>query len=460
VVVRGRGRRLEVALARRDVPAALAVLAARPGELMRRADHLLRLGGATDRVLDAVAAAAAEVSPAVLLSTLGALRVRAERHRERVFFPAGRTATAHVVPDEREPLPRTVVDRATALLRDEVLRRAAALPTVERAVLDRGLGGLVAPFAERTAARALVTLARGSVLPLPAGRHLRLFCHWTEDGPRVDLDLSLAVYDPGWTHVATCDYTRLRAPGAVHSGDLTSAPPPLGSSEFIDLDTVALRAAGGRHAVVTIMSYNDVPFTDMAEAFAGFMVRVADPESGEIFDARAVEQRFDLTGPGRVTMPFVVDLQRRTLRWLDVNAYVTGTDHAVHRHSDQLAAIAGALTESFAAGARVTLGELATWHAAARSAEVVVRSGDHLWLYRRRPDEPAAAFAERLGTPDREAAATADDAAVAGLQFVVRGDLPAPAGAEVYALHPRGLDAASVRLLAAADLAGLLATVP
>jgi hypothetical protein len=460
VVVGGRGRRVELALARRDVPAALAALAARPGELMRRADHLLRLGTAPDPVLDAMVAAAPAVSPAVLLSTLGALRVRAGHHRQRVFFPAGRTATAHVVPDERAPLPRAVVDRATGLLRDEVLRRAAALPTVERAVLDAALGGLVAPFAERTAARALVTLARGSVLPLPEGRHLRLFCHWTESGQRVDLDLSLAVYDHAWTHVATCDYTRLRAPGAVHSGDLTSAPPPLGSSEFIDLDTVAMLAAGARYAVVTIMSYNGVAFTGMAEAFAGFMLRADEPAAGEVFDARAVEQRFDLTGPGRVTMPFVVDLQRRTLRWLDVNAHVTGTDHAVHRHRDRLATIAGALTESFGAGARVTLGELAAWHAAARATEVVVRIGGGLSRYRRRAGEPAAAFADRLGTPDREGTATAADAAGAALQFLVRGDLPTPGGAEVYALHPHALDATSVRLLPAADLAGLLAVPP
>ena len=78
-----------------------------------------------------------------------------------------------------------------------MLRRAAALPRVDRAVLDTGVDGLVAPYAERTAARTLLTLARGSVLPVPAGRYLRLFCHWTEadGGPRVDLDLSVALYD-------------------------------------------------------------------------------------------------------------------------------------------------------------------------------------------------------------------------------------------------------------------------
>ena len=46
---------------------------------------------------------------------------------------------------------------------------------------------------------------------------------------------------------------------------------------------------------------------------------------------------------------------------------MTGTDHAVHRHHGQLAMAASALTASFAAGARVTIGELGRLLAAGRS---------------------------------------------------------------------------------------------
>ncbi|MEV4758400.1 MXAN_6230/SCO0854 family RING domain-containing protein [Micromonospora sp. NPDC049559] len=481
VVVAGRGRVVEQALATGDVAAAVATLRDRPGELLRRADHLLRVADTAERepVLAGLAEAARSTAPAVLLSALGELRTRAVPHRLRVFFPAGRTTAPHVVDDGRAPLPADLVDAAVRVLEDEVLRRAAALPPVDRAVVDAELEGLVAPFAERTAARALVTLARGSVLPVPAGRHLRLFCHWTESAQRVDLDLSVAVYDDSWRHVATCDYTSLRVPGAVHSGDLTSAPAPRGASEFIDLDVETLAAAGGRYAVVAVLSYNDVPFTEMAEAFAGFMLRAAgadaanaeagsdgggeeeragsDGGGGEAFDARAVEQRFDLTGPGRVTIPFVVDLAERTMRWLDVDALVTGTDHAVHRHHDRFAVVADALTESFAAGARVTLGQLGRWIAAARAPEVLVRRDEEVWSYRRRAGESVASFAARLATADGDGRAGAAEAATAGVQFLLRGDLPAPPGAQVYALHPARLDADAVRLLAAADVPALLA---
>jgi hypothetical protein len=66
------------------------------------------------------------------------------------------------------------------------------------------------------------------------------------------------------------------------------------------------------------------------------------------------------------------------------------------------------------------------------------------------------AFAGRLATADHDGRGVPQDAAASALQLLVRGDLPAPDGAEVYALHPAGLQAATVRLLSASDLAGAL----
>lgn len=43
------------------------------------------------------------------------------------------------------------------------------------------------------------------------------------------------------------------------------------------------------------------------------------------------------------------------------------------------------------------------------------------------------------------------------LQFLMRGDLPSPKDASVYALHPALLDPTRVRLLTASDLAAQLA---
>ncbi len=77
----------------------------------------------------------------------------------------------------------------------------------------------------------------------------------------------------------------VRERAAVHSGDLTSAPAPDGATEYVDLDLAALTAAGVRFVVPTVLSFNDVPFERLPDAFAGFMA-LDGPE-----DARGAASR-------------------------------------------------------------------------------------------------------------------------------------------------------------------------
>ncbi|MGI5156588.1 MXAN_6230/SCO0854 family RING domain-containing protein [Microbispora sp. CA-102843] len=442
--------RFEAAL-RTDPREALALLARRPGELLRRtADLARRLPAAV--LADALRAAAPHVSPAVLIATLGQLRT--PPGGTRMFLPRGGAARIWAEPDDRRELPPDTVKALTGVLTGEMLRRAAALPPVETALLDEELTDLLAPEAERSASASLVRLPRGSVRPLPGGARIRLFLHWAEPADRVvDLDLSVAVFDARWEFVGLCDYTNLRLGGtAVHSGDLTSAPEPLGASEFVDLDVAALRATGGRYVLPIVFSYNDVPFDELVRGFAGFM---DDPDG--LFDPLAVRQRFDLTGPAKILVPLVADLWSRTMRWVDLNVSAFGGIHDVYEYEEQLARLGAAAEDAYGLGERVTLWEVACWHAAARAREVVVRHRDGaVSRHTRRPDEDVAVFASRLGV--RRAAGPAPETGTApGLAVVVEDDVTVGEGAQVYALHPGRLDPSAVRLLDACDLVGMLA---
>lgn len=452
---------VEAALAVGDVGTATRLLARRPGSLLRRLDHLLRSASgdpvAVEGVLSQAESVVRQASAAVVVSTLAALRARDRPQEVRVFFPKGGTARVHLVDDRRAPLPAGVVRRVEGLLTGELLRRADQLGPVEVAWVDRSLDTVTAPFTERTASRALVTIPRGSRVDIPAGRQLRLFLHWLEGEQRVDLDLSVAFFDAGWRHVATCDYTNMRVAeqGAVHSGDLTSAPPPLGASEFLDLDTELLLRHRIRYAVAVVFSYNNVAFEDIPEAFAGIMLRADEPAVGPVFDPRAVEQRFDLTGRARAVVPLLVDLQARTLRWLDVVQGVSGTGHAVHRHVDALAAVGQNLDHYYASGARVSLGEAAGWHAAARARTVLLRDPDGtIARLDRLPAESSLSFLRRITSRDRAVVPT--DAAQPELAFLLHGDIDIPDGSTAFALHPRNLDPTRSRILTAAEVVGSL----
>ncbi|MEV6283358.1 MXAN_6230/SCO0854 family RING domain-containing protein [Kribbella sp. NPDC051770] len=445
--------RLEGAFADNRPVAALDLLRQRPGDLVRRLVHLARVlpPDAHGVLVEALGTAVSDVSPVVLTAALG--QIRTPPGDLRLFFPRGGTTKVWTTVDERDPLPAPLATALAGLIVAELLRRASALPRLRRAFLDEELSLLAAPGSERATSSTLLRMTRGSAQPIPLDDHLRLFLHWQEPPTqRVDLDLSVAVFDTEWRFVGLCDYTRLRfdQDALVHSGDLTSAPGPLGATEFVDLDLVAVRRVGGRYLLPVVFSYNNVPFDRLQRGFAGVMRQPA-----ELFDPMAVEDRFDLTGPAKILMPFGVDLQTKELRWYDVNLSAAGYRHSIAKYAGQLALMSAALEEVHGSGDRVSLWEIACWHAAARTDEVVVRCADGSVVgYVRTPEEDTTTFAHRLTTrrePDRvwdtDAAQRADFVAV-----LSGDDLNPPPGATVFALHPRLLDPTTHHLIAAPSL--------
>ncbi|MEU8224911.1 MXAN_6230/SCO0854 family RING domain-containing protein [Kribbella sp. NPDC048915] len=395
--------RVEAAFTRGRPEQALELLRQRPGDLVRRLLQVARALPPEQHglLVDALTTAVSDVSPAVLTAALG--QVRTPPGDLRLFFPRGGTARIWTAVDDREPLPSALSAALSDVLTAEMLRRAHGLPRWRRAFLDEELTRLAAPGSERNTSSSLLRITRGSAVPIPQDELLRLFLHWVEPrGRRVDLDLSVAVFDEEWAFRGLCDYTRLRfdEDAVVHSGDLTSAPGPGGSTEFVDIDLRAVRRVGGRYLVPVVFSYNDVPFDELERGFVGVM-----RQPNTLFDPAAVEERFDLAGPAKILMPFGVDLHTKDLRWYDVNLGAAGYGHNIARYGGRLGLMAATMEEVHGSGDRVSLWEICCWHAAARTDEIAVRC----------------------------------------------------AGAEVYALHPRLLDGANVALIDAPYLLSALA---
>ncbi|MEV5963794.1 MXAN_6230/SCO0854 family RING domain-containing protein [Kribbella sp. NPDC051952] len=450
--------RVEGALADGRPGHALDLLRQRPGELVRRLMQLARALPSDQHgaLVDALTTAVSDVSPAVITAALG--QVRTPPGDLRLFFPRGGTARIWTTVDEREPLPSELAAALTGVLVGEMLRRATELPRWRRAFLDEELTRLAAPGSERSSSSTLQRMTRGSAITIPPDELLRLFLHWVEpSGRRVDLDLSIAVFDEEWGFLGLCDYTRLRfdQDALVHSGDLTSAPAPDGSTEFVDVDLRAVRRVGGRYVLPVVFSYNNVPFDQLERGFAGVMRQPAG-----LFDPAAVEERFDLTSPAKILLPFGVDLLTKELRWYDVDLSAAGYGHNIARYAGQLALMAATMEEVHASGDRVSLWEICCWHAAARSDEIAVRCADGSVVgYHRDPGEDLATFARRLTArlePDR---AVWDEDAAGRSDFVavLTGDVTARSGAEIYALHPHLLDPTNHRLIDAPHLLAVLA---
>ncbi|MGC4763842.1 MXAN_6230/SCO0854 family RING domain-containing protein [Micromonospora sp. DT46] len=298
----------------------------------------------------------------------------------RVFHPRGSVVTTWTEPERRPPVPVPAITAVRELVDAELTARAARLGRFDVAVLDAALAEVPAPTRERAASAQLAGWPRGSVRALPGAQVLRFFLHWEDPGAtRVDLDLSCVFFDRDWQRVGHCDFTRLRfaGDGAIHSGDLTSAPAPLGATEFLDLHLARLAERGVQYAVPTVLSYNAVPFEALTEALAGVMLPL---NRGEQFDGARVAQRFDLRGNARMLLPMVVDLRSRRLLWTDLTLTGRGYGHSVDRHGDQLARAAADQWEHFLGGHHTTVLDLLAWHAVGRADRILVGHADRTYI--------------------------------------------------------------------------------
>ena len=320
---------VEACLREKDVIGALALLEQRPGELVRRVDHLLRLDVRyIDDVIAALDKHAHKASPSVLIQASSAIKVRDRQNR--VFFPKGSVTKLKVKKNDLSRLGRPTVTKVVMSLNKALQHSLADRPSLGKVYVDPELMNYTVPFGLRNANKAISTVGRGSRISLSDDTNVvRMFIWWKDTsspkdsysyygGGRVDIDLSAVMLDEGFGHVGSVWYGNLRSEGIVHSGDITSAPN--GASEFIDVDIERVRARNphARYIAMTLNSYTGQPFVELPECFAGVMER-RDMGSGEIYDPRTVTNRFDVTAGSRYACPFIFDLVERKMIWVDMS---------------------------------------------------------------------------------------------------------------------------------------------
>ncbi len=449
---------VEAALRQGDDAALIALLVQRPGEFVRRLDHVLRTTKHAEQVVTAFCSALPAMTSAALVSLRAHVAVRGAPLAARVYWPKANFFVPAPPIDSRTQLAADVIVALTTAIDAELLQRFAAKSHFETAIIDDNLANIIVPFNERTASRSAVQLPRGSSVALPDAKSLRLFIHWCEpqQGQRTDIDLSVGFFDAAWQLVGTCSYYQLTAHDAAgvalakSSGDFTSAPWPDGASEFVDIDRARALANGYRYAVMVVNAYAGLSFHDLERATAGVMLR--DDVQGLHFDPRTVELAFALDGANGVFMPVVVDLATSRLHWLDAYAKGEFEMNNVASSKRALATICPAMLGYFASGTRPTMLQLAEYHAAARANRVVRRSavaGYDDVEFVRRADETALEFLQRLRAGQADRRITQPGSATSSVLAILHdGDIALPVGSDIYVLFRRQL----VPTLAAADL--------
>jgi stress response protein SCP2 len=349
--VEGFNSRVEKALADENYLDAAVILHDRPGEFARRLDNLLRKADVIEesKILDIFGNCAYKASPTVLIQARNNFVNRASRN-VRAFFPKGSVAKMQTVVDNREGIRKSTLLRAVGIFDNALYQNFLDRPNLGGSWVDPALKGIAVPFGMRNASKAVKTLGRGSRISLGEDTNVVRFFIWWKDAPNssgwgygshTDIDLSAVIFDDAYKCIDNITFYNLRATGAVHSGDITSAPN--GASEFIDIDIPKLRKRGARYVAMTLHSYSGQGFVELPECFAGFMER-RDLDSGEIYDPRTVADKADLTANSRGATPFIFDLETGEAVWVDLSMQISGMAGTVASSKGQITSLVEAMT--------------------------------------------------------------------------------------------------------------------
>lgn len=286
--------KVELAFATGNVALATQRLATAPGMLVRSLDRILRSANTEQlpEVLDVLAGAVDKVSGRVLLSAREHLANRIQPDLKRVFANRGRRAW--VTEDTRAPLDPAVIEQASAVLDNELLRR---LPACETLVVDPQVLGLALPLSGNATEDGLDVMPRGTVMPLN-GEVLRLFTYWRQTGQHTDFDLSALFLDEDMSLRGHVSYTNYHFGNCVHSGDLTSAAN--GATEFIDIPLATCQTP---YVLAQVNVYSGEGFNEVAESMIGYMLR-DEAQAGAPFEPATVRTRSAMRGENRVAVPF------------------------------------------------------------------------------------------------------------------------------------------------------------
>jgi len=350
--------KLEAFFREKNFTAAAKLLSARPGELARRLDFLIRTAGNPNEISTIFEEVASKVATPLLLQVSTHFRERSQDQTPKIMedvpsseklsfferalgvmtkpsrpldplspmrtvFPKGQLGKLMRIPNALKRIDSEAAKNIASIANAALVSRFSELVPLGKVYLDPSLQNFNIPFASRSASKSLKTLARGSRISLPDAPTIRFFLWWKEgivDGVatgRVDVDLSATFYSENWKYLDHVSYTNLKTTkfGACHSGDLTSAPN--GAAEFIDIDIRRARSRGARYLITSVLSFSNQSFCDLPECYTGWMSRKKN-NSGEIFEPATVQNKIDLASNTRVSIPTVIDLQEGTLYWADL----------------------------------------------------------------------------------------------------------------------------------------------
>jgi stress response protein SCP2 len=316
-------------------------LKTRPSMFARTLDRVINTFEDTDHILYSFKRIADECSSLVLFQLIGFYRSRSINPK-RIFMPKGDKAQGYAIDNKLPELAPTTIERIIDICFNALVDNYSVLLELGDVFIDPILKDYTLPLQLRSASPSLKTVGRGTRFDFDK-TFIRLFMNWVnlkgdeEDGEtRTDLDLSAYLLNENFEEVTTIAYYQLKDDSVkcFHSGDIVNAPAPDGACEFIDIDVKSAVDNGVRYVAMCVHNFTNQSFVNFETAFAGWMTR-DNIQSGEAFEPRTVNHRYDLTADSNFSLPVVFDLVEGKAIWLDLSIS-TNPSFPTNVHSNRM----------------------------------------------------------------------------------------------------------------------------
>ena len=218
------------------------------------------------------------------------------------------------------PLDDETKNRIISIIKKSLEEKFESYEKIEDVYVDPALKDVILPPDIRNGSLNFDGLIFGSKIKLTNNKFLRVFTTWkNEKNERIDIDLAMEMFDENINQIGNLSWHNMKGGKEIdarHSGDLITAPLPLGATEFIDINLFKAREKV-RYLVITNTMYLGLTFKELSYCYSGVML--SDTRLNKLYDEKAVYIKSKLNQErGLENIAFVIDLLNLELIWVDM----------------------------------------------------------------------------------------------------------------------------------------------
>ena len=309
----------EKAMSNGDIPLALSILLKEKGSsaIMRNLNYLLSRCDSDEKVKIVMDKIKSKNNIVLIQLLLQYANYKSNEGRNFKFTKFGNlvvhSETKSEVDKRKSVIDSKTIEKVVNIIRENLKENLKGkLPSV---YVGEDMKKIAIPLQEGSSQGGFGTLPKGSKLPMPDGKKIRVFTYWEKvndiDLSIIGLDENYKQYEFSWRTMAFSQSDAL-----TFSGDQTSGYN--GGSEYFDieLDTLKKQKPKIRYYVICDNVFSGVPFSKCF-CKAGYMLRDME-DSGKVFEPKTVTSAYFIDCDSTFAYMFAIDVFENQIIWLNV----------------------------------------------------------------------------------------------------------------------------------------------